>query len=80
MINAGILEGDLVIVSPQKEAVNGDIIVALLGDEATMKKFLMENGKIYLIPENENYDPIPVNDPNEFSIIGKVIGVFRSYN
>lgn len=80
MINAGILEGDLVIVSPQKDAANGDIIVALLGDEATMKRFSVENGNILLIPENEKYQPIPVNNPEEFSIIGKVIGVFRSYN
>ena len=80
MINAGILEGDLVIVSPQKQASNGDIIVALLGDEATMKRFQIEDGKIFLIPENEKYEPIAVNNTEEFSIVGKVIGVFRSYN
>ncbi len=80
MINAGILEGDLVIVSPQKQAANGDIIVALLGDEATMKRFQIEDGKIFLIPENEKYEAIPVNNTEEFSIVGKVIGVFRSYN
>jgi len=80
MINAGILEGDLVIIQPQKEAANGDIIVALLHDEATMKKYLLENGTIYLIPENENYKPIVVENKEEFTIIGKVIGVFRSYN
>ena len=80
MINAGIMEGDLVIVSPQKNASNGDIIVALLGDDATMKRFMVENGKILLVPENDNYEPIPVNNTEEFSIIGKVIGVFRSYN
>lgn len=80
MINAGILEGDLVIIQPQKEAQNGDIIVALLEDEATMKRFEIENGKIQLIPENEKYEPILVNNPENFSIIGKVIGVFRSYN
>ncbi len=80
MINAGILEGDLVIVSPQKDAVNGDIIVALLGDEATMKRFMLDDGQIFLVPENEKYESIVVNNPQEFSIIGKVIGVFRSYN
>jgi len=80
MINAGILEGDLVIVSPQKQASNGDIIVALLGDEATMKRFALTDGQIFLIPENEKYDAIPVNNPEEFSIVGKVIGVYRSYN
>jgi repressor LexA len=80
MINAGILEGDLVIVSPQQNAVNGDIVVALLQDEATMKRFLARNNKIYLMPENENYNPIEIEDREDFSIIGKVIGVFRTYN
>jgi len=80
MINAGIFEGDLVIIQPQKEAQNGDIIIALLQDEATMKRFEVENGKVLLIPENDKYEPIIVNNPDNFSIIGKVIGVFRSYN
>ncbi|MEG8948125.1 transcriptional repressor LexA [Rosettibacter firmus] len=80
MKNAGILEGDLVIVQPQREAQNGDIIIALLGDEATMKRFVIENGRIYLVPENENYKPILVENTDDFSIIGKVIGVFRSYS
>jgi repressor LexA len=80
MINAGILEGDLVIVSPQPDASNGDIVVALLHDEATMKRFLLREDKIYLIPENEKYDPIEVEDREDFSIIGKVISVFRTYN
>ncbi len=80
MINAGILEGDLVIIQPQREAQNGDIIVALLHDEATMKRFRVENNKIYLIPENDNYEPIVVDNPEEFTIIGKVVGVFRSYH
>lgn len=80
MINAGILENDLVIVSPQKTASNGDIVVALLHDEATMKKFEIKENKIYLVPENEKYKPIEVDNVEEFSIIGKVIGVFRTYN
>jgi len=80
MINAGIMEGDLVIIQPQKEAVNGDIVVALINDEATMKRFSIIDGKIYLIPENENYEPIIIENNEEFSIVGKVIGVFRSYN
>ena len=80
MINAGIMEGDLVIVSPQQNAVNGDIVVALLQDEATMKRFLARDNKIYLMPENENYHPIEIEDREDFSIIGKVIGVFRTYN
>lgn len=80
MINAGIMEGDLVIIQPQKEAVNGDIVVALIKDEATMKRFSLIDGKIYLIPENDNYEPIIIDNQEEFSIVGKVIGVFRSYN
>ncbi|MEW6655157.1 MAG: transcriptional repressor LexA [Bacteroidota bacterium] len=80
MINAGILDGDLVIVSPQKEAANGDIIVALLHDEATMKRFQIKENKIYLVPENEKYTSIEVDNVEEFSIIGKVISVFRTYN
>ena len=80
MINAGIFEGDLVIVSPQQNAVNGDIVVALLHDEATMKRFIVNENIIYLMPENEKYQPIEVNQREDFSIIGKVIGVFRTYN
>lgn len=80
MINAGIMEGDLVIIQPQKDASNGDIIVALLKDEATMKRYSLVNHKIYLIPENEKYDPIIIDNNEDFSIVGKVIGVFRSYN
>lgn len=80
MVNAGILDGDLVIVSPQKEAINGDIVVALLHDEATMKRFQIKENKIYLVPENEKYTPIAVDNVEEFSIIGKVISVFRTYN
>lgn len=80
MINAGIFEGDLVIVSPQQNAVNGDIVVALLHDEATMKRFIINENIIYLMPENERYQPIEVNQREDFSIVGKVIGVFRTYN
>jgi repressor LexA len=80
MINAGIFEDDLVIVSPQKEVSNGDIVVALLHDEATMKRFMVRDNKIILMPENEKYQPIEVVDPEHFSIVGKVVGVFRTYN
>jgi repressor LexA len=80
MINAGILENDLVIVSPQQDVSNGDIVVALLHDEATMKRFMSRDNKIYLIPENEKYLPIEIEDREDFSIIGKVIGIFRTYN
>ncbi|MFA3782587.1 transcriptional repressor LexA [Melioribacteraceae bacterium 4301-Me] len=80
MINAGILEGDLVIVSPQKEAASGDIVIALIGDEATMKRFIKKENKIILHPENESYADIEISNTENFNIIGKVIGVFRTYN
>ena len=80
MINAGIFEGDLVIVSPKNEAKNGEIIVALVGDDATVKTFEFKNNQVRLLPENNNYQPIEVNDKNEFSIVGKVVGVVRWLN
>lgn len=80
MVNAGIFEGDTVLVNPQKNANNGEIIVALLGDEATLKRFEKQNNYINLIPENDNYEKITVMDREDFSIIGKVVGVFRLYN
>lgn len=81
MINAGILEGDLVIVKQQKEAKEGEIIIALLGDESTVKRFSqLDDSKINLIPENEKYNVIEVKDSDDFSVVGKVIGVFRHYN
>ncbi len=80
MINAGIFEGDLVIVHPQKNAVNGEIVVALLDDEATVKKFEMKGSAVRLIPENNKYQPIEVTGDKEFSLIGKVVGVVRWLN
>jgi repressor LexA len=80
MINAGIFEGDLVIVTQQNEAKNGDIVVAMLGDEATLKRFEKNQAIVKLIPENDNYQPIIVNNSSDFSIIGKVAGVMRWYN
>lgn len=80
MIKAGILDEDIVIVNSQSNALNGEIIIALLGDEATCKRFQIKGNKYYLIPENDNYPIIPLNNRNDFSIIGKVVGVFRSYN
>ncbi len=80
MINAGIFEGDVVIINPQKEANNGEIIVAMIENEATLKRFNRKDGKISLIPENDNYSPILINESDNFSIIGKALGVFRWYN
>ena len=80
MIEAGIFEGDIVIVNPQKNADNGEIIVAMLEDEATLKRYELKNETVYLKPENQNYSPIVVKNREDFSIIGKVLGVFRWYN
>lgn len=74
MINAGILDGDLVLVARQNTASNGDMVVALIEDSATVKTFYKEDGIVRLQPENDFMEPIMVRD---VSILGKVIGVFR---
>ena len=74
MINAGILSGDYVLVQQQNVARNGDMVVALVEDCATVKTFYKEDGYFRLQPENDTMDPIIVYD---VSILGKVIGVFR---
>ncbi|MGE5484467.1 MAG: transcriptional repressor LexA [Ignavibacteriales bacterium] len=76
MSGAGILDGDNVLVRPQETAENGDIVVALLGDEATVKRFYRENDRIRLQPENPHMQPIITRDVR---IIGKVVGLFRKY-
>ena len=76
MINAGILDGDLVVVRQQPDAVNGEIVVALLGDEATVKRLSRRGGHVWLLPENEAYDPI---DGTYAQILGKVVAVIRRY-
>jgi repressor LexA len=80
MINAGINDKDLVIVSPNEQAKNGDIIVALINDEATVKKFEIINNKIRLIAENNAYQPIEVKSQDDFKVVGKVKGVVRWLN
>ena len=74
MIDAGIIDGDLVLVSEQKTALNGEIVVALLDDEATIKRFFKEKNRIRLQPENQFMEPI---FPENVSILGKVIGLYR---
>ena len=74
MIEAGILDGDLILVKKQNTAENGDIVVALIGEEATVKTFYKENGYIRLQPENSALEPIIVP---MCEILGKVAGVFR---
>lgn len=80
MINAGINDKDLVIVSPNEQAKNGDIVVAMLNEEATVKKFELINNKIRLIPENDTYKPIEVKSQDDFKLVGKVKGVVRWLN
>jgi repressor LexA len=77
MIEAGILPDDLILVKQQNMAQNGDIVVALIEDEATVKTFYREKNYIRLQPENSSMDPIIVKD--DILIVGKVIGLFRSY-
>ena len=76
MINAAILSDDLVIVRPQPTADDGQIVVARIGDEATVKRLSRRNGQIWLMPENDNYEPI---DGTEAEIIGIVKAVVREY-
>ena len=76
MINAGILDGDSVLVMQQTTARNGDIVVALIEDSATVKTYYKENGHYRLQPENDTMDPIIVDD---CKILGKVFGVFRFF-
>jgi repressor LexA len=80
MIDVGINDKDLVIVSPREQAKNGDIVVAMLNDEATVKKFEFINNKVRLIAENNAYLPIEVKLEDDFKVIGKVKGVVRWLN
>jgi repressor LexA len=75
MKNAGILEGDFVVVRPQDTAQEGDIVVALLGEEATVKRFFREADHIRLQPENETMEPIR---SKEVKVLGRVVGLLRS--
>jgi repressor LexA len=75
MKDAGILDGDYVVVRSAKEATNGEIVVALLGEDATVKRFFRERDHIRLQPENASMKPII---STEATVIGKVVGVFRS--
>jgi repressor LexA len=76
MVNAGILDRDYIVVRKQDDAINGEIIVALLDDEATVKRFFKLDKKIKLMPENDYMEPIIVKD---VKVLGKVIGVIRKY-
>jgi repressor LexA len=75
MKNAGIIEGDIVVVRPQETAREGEIVVALLGEEATVKRFYRESDHIRLQPENETMEPIR---SKEVKVLGRVVGLLRS--
>lgn len=77
MINAGIYDGDQILVQKQADAQNGDIVVALVEDSATVKRFYREDGHFRLQPENDAMEPIIVQD---CQILGKVFGVFRIFS
>ena len=76
MLNAGILPGDLVVVRQQASCNQGEIVVAMIDDEATVKRFSRKNGHVWLLPENDAYSPI---DGTHAQILGKVVAVVRQY-
>ena len=78
MINAGILDGDIIIVEQCDQAQNGDMVVALVDDSATVKTFYRETDHIRLQPENDFMEPILLRD-SQCKILGKVFGVFRFF-
>lgn len=79
MIDAHIMDGDMAVVRPQKTAENGDIVVAMVNDDATLKRFFKENGQVRLQPENPYLAPIILTaEDGEMAIIGKVTGIIRA--
>ena len=76
MIGAGILDGDKVVVRPQRSADDGQIVVARIGDEATVKRLHRRNGQVWLLPENPAFEPI---DGSEAELIGVVKAIYREY-
>ena len=76
MINAAILDGDMVVVRPQQTADDGQIVVARIGDEATVKRLRRRNGQVWLLPENDAYEPI---DGSQAELVGLVKAVVREY-
>ena len=76
MKNAGILDGDIVIADKNAPCKNGDIVIGMDGDEATVKRLYLKDGKVVFMPENEDFSPIY---PKEPKVLGKVVGSFRKY-
>ena len=77
MIEAGIENDDFLLIRPQKDAANNEIVVAMIEDEATVKRFIKKDGQIILKPENPTMQPIPINSEKKFEIIGKVVDVIK---
>lgn len=77
MMGSGILDGDYVIVRQQQTAINGDVVVALIGEEATVKRFFKEGDHIRLQPEHPAMEPLIIDKQQSLSILGKVVAVFR---
>ena len=77
MREAGILDGDYVIVRAQPTAENGEIVAALLGEEATVKRFFQETDRIRLQPEHPTMEPILADEQHPVQVLGKVVAVFR---
>ena len=81
MIDAGIFDGDYVVVRQQPEANNGDVVVAGINDgEATVKTFSRKSGRVVLTPANTAYEPMVFDAPDEVTIFGKVVTVVRQLN
>jgi len=76
MIEIGILDGDIIVVREQNNAENGEVVVAMIEDEATVKTYSRQGGQVWLLPENEAYEPI---DGTYAQILGKVAAVVRRY-
>jgi repressor LexA len=79
MINEHIMPRDLVVIKPESQAENGDLVAVLLGDEATVKRIHFQNGQVRLMPANPAYEPIVI-DREDSRVIGKVIGLLRNYH
>ena len=77
MINAGILDGDYVVVRQQPTAEHHDIVVALLGEEATVKRLIRDGDRLQLQPEHPTMEPILITEERPMTVLGKVVAVFR---
>ncbi len=79
MVDAGILNGDIAIIRQQRTANDGDIVVVMIDDDATLKRYYHRGSHVVLHPENERYEDIVVHSDRELAIVGKMVGVIRKY-